>query len=545
MRRNSTPKPSPSSLPNKTLSKTRSETPNLATHASSQSTSTFSISSALQEHKESSEESPGVLSSENILESAFISTPFLPSTPHSHPQTLLLEEAARKIAELEIRTTKAEAAANHIAHEIRGYLQNLQAGFTSIDEAVSSLNQQPATEAPCKNIKNTLRGLAPATDEILEVCTTQLDNSKRMATKVVLEENVMVLHNFLKDTMDIFSARALRQKINLVLNVEKTLWVKADRQSLKRILNNLISNAIKFTPEDGSVTLTATAKTTPPNTQDLTIWIEDSGIGMSREQINNLFKNFVQVHNNHEKDYSGSGIGLAIAKNSLDDLNGKVDIESTPGKGSKFILNFKFPEPTKEEKATYHQKLHHAHLAINPELSMRKMHILIAEDNTINCKILTKMLESFGHTVESAANGKEALEKHYSGTLFDIIFMDIEMPIISGLEVTRAIRSDKTNINSCIIIGLSGNGLPADHLMALESGMNDFLTKPIQKAVIGLKLKEWVVKIHYNSFPEKARKAPPPFPNTFLSSPRSAIIPENQEGTSPTLANNKGCCSIQ
>ena len=377
--------------------------------------------------------------------------------------------------------SKSEFLAN-MSHEIRTPLNGLL-GMIDLLET-TRLNQLQSQYLEI--IKN-------SGSSLLSIISDILDYSKIEAGKVDFH-----LANFspvqeVQSQLEILGALAQKKNISLQLQEEigPRLVVEADQGKINQILLNLIGNALKFTPEDGSVTVTLTKESLTVELLMLHYSVSDSGIGISEENIARLTQPFFQVESSATRSYQGTGLGLAIAKKMVELLGGELEVISAPGQGATFrfsVLAKRMPgflitglkddtplEMTKEFGEFY------------------PLRILVAEDNEINLQLMGLMLQQLGFSFEVAKNGQEAVDK-IKGQDFDLVFMDIQMPVMNGLEATEEIRK-MANKQSLTIIGLSANAFEDDQNKALEVGMNDYLTKPLRLAVLADKLEHYYQKL--------------------------------------------------
>ena len=377
--------------------------------------------------------------------------------------------------------SKSEFLAN-MSHEIRTPLNGLL-GMIDLLET-TRLNQLQSQYLEI--IKN-------SGSSLLSIISDILDYSKIEAGKVDFH-----LANFspvqeVQSQLEILGALAQKKNISLQLQEEigPRLVVEADQGKINQILLNLIGNALKFTPEDGSVTVTLTKESLTVELLMLHYSVSDSGIGISEENIARLTQPFFQVESSATRSYQGTGLGLAIAKKMVELLGGELEVISAPGQGATFrfsVLAKRMPgflitglkddtplEMTKEFGEFY------------------PLRILIAEDNEINLQLMGLMLQQLGFSFEVAKNGQEAVDK-IKGQDFDLVFMDVQMPVMNGIEATEEIRK-MANKQSLTIIGLSANAFEDDQNKALEVGMNDYLTKPLRLAVLADKLEHYYQKL--------------------------------------------------
>jgi len=245
-------------------------------------------------------------------------------------------------------------------------------------------------------------------------------------------------------------------------------YILGDPTRVRQILTNLVANAIKFTKE-GEIEVDVSLA---DNKKYLKFYVKDTGIGIPENQQKSIFEVFQQVDKTTTRKYGGTGLGLALAKNLVELGGGKIWIKSEPGKGSKFYFTIPYKptkEPTKEETVTYESN------TAGPDKDYK---ILLAEDNLINQKLAKRILEKHGYTsVVIVKNGEDAV-KHYKTEKPDLILMDIQMPVMDGLEATKIIRAQEIECK-IPIIAITASAMPEDRDICLGAGCDDYISKPI------------------------------------------------------------------
>lgn len=253
-------------------------------------------------------------------------------------------------------------------------------------------------------------------------------------------------------------------------------------------MNNLLNNAIKFTHE-GTVKLTVKLrkiiKKKNQSIADIQFIISDSGIGIKNEELKELFTPFRQLHQKHQR-YGGTGLGLLISRQLVELMGGKISVESQEGKGSTFEFNLPLLLPL-DQNSSLNSKKHAFLLTEDQKQLLNSFRILVAEDNLINRTVLTRLLKDIGfNNVEVAINGKLAVQKWEDAVNmkhpFRLIFMDCVMPELDGFEATKEIRAKEQNleIQKCVIVAVTANALSEDKQRCLQSGMDEYLSKPIR-----------------------------------------------------------------
>lgn len=346
--------------------------------------------------------------------------------------------------------------------------------------------------------KEYLELVQSASNHLLSIINDILDLSKIEAGKVQFQFTEFDLKSNIKEVIDSFKANASAKGLALNLYYDSLVPKKVlgDSNHFKQILYNLIGNALKFTHQ-GSCSI----KITPEKGKDtvqiknnkfkLLFSVEDTGIGIAPEKLGNIFESFSQAHSSTKRHYEGTGLGLAITQKLIEKMGGEIWVESTENKGSCFYFTLVFGQPSEQIKDGAEQ----AKLNLNfPTGNNESLHILIAEDNDLNQKLIQRLLKTRGHTsviTENGAEAIEALKKQY----FDLILMDIQMPEMDGIQATEFIRADKSGLfNPKIpIVAVTAYAFNEDREKCFSAGMNDFMPKPINNEKLNSVL-EGVIK---------------------------------------------------
>lgn len=322
-----------------------------------------------------------------------------------------------------------------------------------------------------------------AGNHLLLLVNDILDLTKVESGKLILEQIPFNALQIIEEALELV-ANSANEK-NLVLSVNTTLpknglWIEGDPWRFRQVLLNLLTNAIKFT-ESGSISIRLSVNSTFINKGDLLIEITDTGIGILSAAQTHLFEIFSQVDPSDTRKQGGSGLGLTISKSLVDLWGGEIGVDSVPNQGSRFWFTCGKTIQAPEQEAVS-LTIASTDQPILPKIpaSVQQAHILLVEDNPINQTIMTYMLESQGHHVEVADSGQAAILA-VTNSDYDLIFMDVSMPDMTGMEATQYIRALGGLKASVPIIAITAHALKGYEKMCLDSGMNGYATKPISQ----------------------------------------------------------------
>ena len=314
---------------------------------------------------------------------------------------------------------------------------------------------------------------------LLGIINDILDFSKIESGKLVLENVDFRLEDIFDSVSQMVAIKSEEKAIQLNLDIGSTLptALHGDQLRLKQILTNLISNAVKFTPEGGRILIGAQLGSSNDEFVEIHFRVNDTGIGMTKEQIEKLFRSFSQADSSITRRYGGTGLGLAISKQLTELMGGKIWAESRLGTGSTFHFTIKIKQQTGQPSPRRYVE---NQTVFSSSPNADKLHgakILLVEDNELNQEVAQELLNSCKIQVKTANNGSEAL-MILDKENFDGILMDCQMPVMDGYTTTRKIR-EQTRFQRLPIIAMTANTMRGDREKALESGMNDYIAKPV------------------------------------------------------------------
>lgn len=356
-----------------------------------------------------------------------------------------------------------------MSHEIRTPMNGV-IGMTDL------LLETTALDAPQREY---LEVIKKSGETLLSIINDILDFSKIDSGKTELMEEEFDVRACIFETVDLLSPKAQEKKLDMSFSLSPDIpsTLVGDSTRLKQVLMNLIGNSIKFT-NNGSISVAVKQLARHEGQMMLKFIIKDTGIGIPREKSEQLFQPFYQLDNFMTRRSEGTGLGLAISKKLVNQMGGDIWIEHTGEPGSTFVFTVilnekpKMPNPSENFFGNF-----------ETEDKPRELNILVAEDNRINQLVLIKMLENQGHQVRVAEDGNEAIEAALTER-FDLIFMDVHLPGMNGLEATALIK-DALKPEECpVIIAVTANALKGDREKCLASGMDEYLSKPITSKVV-------------------------------------------------------------
>lgn len=377
-------------------------------------------------------------------------------------------------AELLIAAKKAEAAneaktefLQRMSHDIRTPINGIRGLVNMADHYADDMEKQTEYRTKVKEASNLL----------LELVNDVLDMSKLESGEIVLEEIPFNLSSISREVFVVIEQMAAEQNIRVA-------WEKKEITHrdfigspgyVKRVMMNILSNAVKYNKENGQIYVSCVEiPSEQPEMTTMEFVCRDTGIGMAEEFQKHIFEPFAQEYTGSRAKFAGTGLGMAISKKLVEEMGGTITFESKKGVGSTFVIRVPFKIDLDADKREESKDV--------SEKSIKGMHVLLAEDNELNMEIAEFLLQNEGAEVTKAWNGQEIVElfrKSEAGE-FDVILMDIMMPIINGYEATKRIRSlDREDAKKIPIIAMTANAFTEDRIRAKEAGMDEHVAKPI------------------------------------------------------------------
>lgn len=369
----------------------------------------------------------------------------------------------------------------NISHEIRTPLNAIMGLNTLLQEEVTDPNAQRHIE----QVQESSRHLQALLEDVL--------NFSRIESGVVKAESIAFnLRDHLEEVLRLFKPRAREKGLSMSVNVDSTLpqRVQGDPTRYRQVLSNLLSNAIKFS-DKGEISVALFVDSLDDRKLRLRTEVRDEGIGLDVKQFNRLVEPFEQADNTTTRRFGGTGLGLAIAKRLAEVMGGTLSVQSTLERGSTFTFTVELtrsmdenePAPSSASKGPQ-----------RPDFNRAR--VLVVEDNLLNQEVIKALLARMNVDVEMAENGKVAVERLESDPGFELVLMDVHMPVMNGLDATRAIRKMPGKAGSLPILALTAGASTEDERACREAGMNDFMTKPVNLRLLQHNLMRYLAVVN-------------------------------------------------
>ena len=385
-----------------------------------------------------------------------------------------LEKDEKYKAELLIAAKKAEAAneaktefLQRMSHDIRTPINGICGMVNMADHYADDMEKQTEYRTKVKEASNLL----------LELVNDVLDMSKLESGEVVLEESPFNLSKIFEEVLVVIEQIAAEQNIRIVWEkkeIKHRDFIGSPRY-VKRVMMNILSNAVKYNRENGQIHISCREiPSEQPETTTMEFVCRDTGIGMTEEFQKYVFEPFAQEHTGSRTKFTGTGLGMPITKKLVEKMGGTITFESEKGVGTTFVIQVPFKIDMDADKREEQTNV--------SENSIKGLHILLAEDNELNMEIAEFVLQNEGADVTKAWNGQEAVElfRNSKPGEFNVILMDIMMPVVNGYEATKMIRSlDREDAKKIPIIAMTANAFTEDRIRAKEAGMDEHVAKPV------------------------------------------------------------------
>jgi two-component system sensor histidine kinase EvgS len=378
---------------------------------------------------------------------------------------------------------------SRVSHDIR----------TPINAIINMTNFAREDIENKNKVKEELDKISTSSNYLLSLLNDVLDISKAESNKIELHQEIYPFEEYVQSIRNIFNPLCHKNNLNFIMDVSKyplDKGILVDKVRLNQVVMNILSNAVKYTPAGGTITYSSYWQELTEGLAEFGFTVHDTGIGMSKQFQKIMFDPFSQEHNNpgRQKVMAGTGLGLSIVKKIVDLMNGTISVESEVGKGTKIIVHLTLPMATGEQISSLATKYSDGH-----KMALVPLHgsVLLAEDNAINTEIALRLLHNFGLNVHLAQNGWEAVNlfKTSEAGAYDVVLMDIQMPVMNGYDAAKEIRAlPRADAKKVPIIAMTADVFADAVEKSKDAGMNGHVPKPINKQFLYNTLAEYLDK---------------------------------------------------